>query len=134
MGPLVVLQSQEVVVAFLAHQTAEHTCFMGLLVVQQGTRVPVSSPTLVTLVRLITLVNHGPTSIAANVSAASRDPAADAVSPGHPFSSIQALLAQRATPVLTGAQVRDKVVAISKEHPTINTDVTATIHFISAVG
>lgn len=34
-SPLVILESQQVVVAFLAHQAAENTCLMGLLVVEE---------------------------------------------------------------------------------------------------
>lgn len=72
-GPLVVLQRQQVVVAFLAHQAAENAGFMRLLVVEERAGVSISSSTLVTLVGFVTLINHRPTPIAAGSS--------------HPFTS-----------------------------------------------
>lgn len=53
----------------------------------------VSSATLVALVGLVTLVDHGPTSASADVAASASDPAAHSVPSGHPFGSIQTLFA-----------------------------------------
>lgn len=87
-GPLVILQSQQIVVAFLAHQAAENTSLMRLLVIEKGTGVSVSSSTLVAFVGLVTLVNHWPTSISTNITTSSSNPATDAISSRHPFGSI----------------------------------------------
>lgn len=91
-GPLVILESQQIVVAFLAHQAAENTSLMGLFVVKEGAGVSVSSSTLVTLMGFVTLVNHWPPSIATNITASSSDSTTNAISSRHPFGSIQALL------------------------------------------
>lgn len=95
----------------------------------------VSSPTLVALVRLVALVNHRPTSVATDVTASSGNSGATgtAVSSRHPFGSVMALLAQRAAPILTGAQVGDQVVAVGKKHATVDTDVVASVHLVVAV-
>ena len=93
----------------------------------------VSSSTLVTLVGLVALVNHGPTSITTNVTASSGNPTADAISSRHPFGSIEALLAHRAGPILTGAQVGNEVMAVSKKHATVNANVVASVHLIIAI-
>lgn len=46
-GPLMVLESQEVVVAFLADQASEDACLMRLLMVKQRAGVAVASSALV---------------------------------------------------------------------------------------
>lgn len=93
MGPLVVLESQQVVVAFLAHQAAEDAGLVRLLVVEERAGVSVPSATLVALVGFVALVDHGPASASADVAAAAGDPAAHSVPSGHPFGSVQTLLA-----------------------------------------
>lgn len=83
-----ILESQQVVVTFLADKATENTGLVGLLVVKERAWVSVSSPTLVTLVGLVTLIDHWPTSICANVTTSSSDTTANALSSRHPFGSI----------------------------------------------
>lgn len=126
MSPLVVFEGQEVVVALLAHQATENPRFMRLLVVQERAGVSVAPPTLVALVRLVALVDHGLTGPAPA-------PPAPAVSSRHALGSVQTLLAQRAGPILAGTQVGDEVVAVGEEHAAVHANVAASIHLVGAV-
>lgn len=58
MGPLMVLEGQQVVVAFLAHQTSEDASLMRLLMVKQRAGVPVASAALVAPVGFFSIANR----------------------------------------------------------------------------
>ena len=133
-GPLVVLECQQIVVTFLAHQAAEHSSLVGFLVVEEGAGVPVSSATLVTFMGPVALFTHRPAAISSNISASASNPTTDSLSSGHPFGSVQALLAQAPRSVLARAKVSDQVVTVRKKHSAVHANVIASIHLVIAVG
>ena len=120
MSPLVVLESQQVVVAFLADKAAEDPSLVRFLVVEKGTRVPVTSTALVALVRAI--IGYLPVvHTTAGLSTTS-----------HAFGSIHVFV-QCSTSCLAWTQVSDQVMAICKEHATVNANVVPSIHFAISI-